>query len=377
MRLLILSSFSYKSISGQGVILTNTIDYLLNNKIDFDLIYFRVDKTYEISSNDLINAIENFDLPQISYKCILNSILGLNLNELEKNFLDYVSIISNSYNHILLFASAYDPLVMFFPKYLTLPITYNITDSITLFERNRITSGFNIRILVAKLIEKKILALNYKNLVYVGFKDSKCAKKLINDKFNRVVHIPLGVNTNVFSPPVNTNYNHAPIILFTGILSYLPNEEACIYILDKILPQISNNYLFRIVGKNPSDRLLNVASKNKFVQITGYVEDISEEYRKADIYLCPMQSGAGMKNKILEALSTGLPVITSFIEKESFENPPNCISFCKSDFDYVQTVEYYLMNESDRISHGILGREYVLKSLDWNKRSRKLIALAE
>ena len=375
MKLLILSSFRYQSISGQGLILTNTINYLLKKEIEFEIIYFRLDNNYLVETQSLIKEINNFILPVLNTKQIIKSLLNLRLDNSECQFLNQINDISHNYQSILLFGSAFDPLISKIPKFSKVPVIYSITDSITLFEINRVTFFYNFRILIAKKIEKNILTSNFKFIVYVGFKDMKCAKKMVNDDLSKIVQIPLGVNSDIFKPSENLNINKIPIILFTGILSYMPNQEACIYIINNILPKIKNRYLFKIVGKNPSVQLLNLATLNKSINVVGYVDDISAEYRNADIYLCPMRSGAGMKNKILEALSSGLPVITSDIEKYSFENIPGGISFCTSDEDVVDKVEFYLKNPLIRTIDGKIGREFVLNSMTWEIRSNKLFEL--
>lgn len=375
MKLLILSSFRYQSFSGQGLILTNTINYLLKKKIEFEIIYFRLDNNYVIESDSLIKEINYFDLPILNIKQIIKSFLNLRLSGTEYQFLNHVNDISLNYQSILLFGSAFDPLISKIPEFSKVPVIYNITDSITLFETSRITFFYNFRIFIARKIEKNILTSNFKFVVYVGFKDMMCAKKMVNYDLNKIVYIPLGVNSEVFKPSTFSNNNTIPIILFTGILSYKPNHEACIYIINNILPKIRTNYKFKIVGKNPSVQLLKLANLNKSISVVGYVDDISAEYRNADIYLCPMRSGAGMKNKILEALSTGLPVITSDIEKHSFEHVPGGISFCNSDGELVDKVEFYLKNPLFRIRDGKIGREFVLNSMTWEIRSDKLLEL--
>jgi glycosyltransferase involved in cell wall biosynthesis len=62
-------------------------------------------------------------------------------------------------------------------------------------------------------------------------------------------------------------------------------------------------------GKNPSKALQKIKSSK--LHLTGWVDDLRLYYRQANIFLAPMQIGIGMQNKILEAMSMGIPVITS------------------------------------------------------------------
>jgi sugar transferase (PEP-CTERM/EpsH1 system associated) len=101
-------------------------------------------------------------------------------------------------------------------------------------------------------------------------------------------------------------------IVFVGAMSYLPNVDAAEYLVYDILPRLASAQLFpkvRIVGADPSPRVLKLASAQ--VQITGRVEDTRPYYRGAKMLVAPMFISTGVQNKILEAMSMGIPVITT------------------------------------------------------------------
>ena len=106
-------------------------------------------------------------------------------------------------------------------------------------------------------------------------------------------------------------------IAFSGIMDYEPNIQAVNYIIEYILPlldKIHLKYKVHIIGKNPRTEWL----KNRYcfegkLVVTGYVEDIESYIAGMDIYISPLFLGSGMKNKILQAMSIGIPIIASEI----------------------------------------------------------------
>ena len=75
---------------------------------------------------------------------------------------------------------------------------------------------------------------------------------------------------------------------------------------------------FYAVGKNP----LNIKNESDFI-IAGFVDDICEWYNRVDVFVCPLHYGAGVKNKILEAMSCALPIVCSSIAISGIEGLEN------------------------------------------------------
>jgi glycosyltransferase involved in cell wall biosynthesis len=58
------------------------------------------------------------------------------------------------------------------------------------------------------------------------------------------------------------------------------------------------------------------------VEVLGFVPDIGEIYRSSDVAIAPMRFGGGLKGKIAEAMSFGLPVVTNSTCLEGFDLSP-------------------------------------------------------
>ncbi len=110
-------------------------------------------------------------------------------------------------------------------------------------------------------------------------------------------------------------------LVFTGVMNYGPNEDAAIFFCDAILPLIHAHYpqvQFWIVGKDPTEKVGMLAGRPG-VHVTGGVDDIRPYLETAGIYVCPIRYGAGIKNKILAALSMKKAVVATRVSIEGLD----------------------------------------------------------
>ena len=106
------------------------------------------------------------------------------------------------------------------------------------------------------------------------------------------------------------------ILLFNGLLNYRSNLDALKVILDKINPVLlqdaSYRYKIIICGKELSvelNSLKDYAGKN--IIYAGFVENVETYFKGADIFLNPVQSGGGVKTKMVEAIAFGTTVVAT------------------------------------------------------------------
>jgi len=106
------------------------------------------------------------------------------------------------------------------------------------------------------------------------------------------------------------------LLLFNGLLDYKPNLDALKIILNEINPILSNSPSFRykiiICGKRlpeEMNELKGYADKN--IIYAGFVDDIENYFKGADLFLNPVQTGGGVKTKIVEAIAFGSTVIST------------------------------------------------------------------
>jgi glycosyltransferase involved in cell wall biosynthesis len=108
----------------------------------------------------------------------------------------------------------------------------------------------------------------------------------------------------------------AKIILFMGTLDYEPNAEAVRKIVSGIIPGIrkisSDSFKVIVCGRVVNKKYLDLlALEDKDYCYAGFVDDISNYFNSANVFINPITSGGGIKVKLVEALSYGLPVVSS------------------------------------------------------------------
>lgn len=124
------------------------------------------------------------------------------------------------------------------------------------------------------------------------------------DHCKQLVRTKLGINEN------------ESILLFNGLLDYKPNLDALMVILEKINPVLLSKHSFKykiiICGKGLPDALNELKKfKEKNIIYTGFVDDIETYLKGADLFLNPVQTGGGIKTKMVEAIGFGTSVIAT------------------------------------------------------------------
>jgi GT2 family glycosyltransferase len=105
-------------------------------------------------------------------------------------------------------------------------------------------------------------------------------------------------------------------LLFIGSFAHTPNVDAVTYLVEDILPLLENRLDVGTVllGSSPPPAVLELAGDR--VEVTGYVEDVTPYFDRARVFVAPLRYGAGMKGKLGQAISLGLPVVTTSIGAE-------------------------------------------------------------
>ena len=94
-------------------------------------------------------------------------------------------------------------------------------------------------------------------------------------------------------------------IIFSGTMSYAPNVHAAQWFADECFPRVREavpDASFVIAGAAPR-RSLRRLGRRPGVTVTGFVESMAETLNRATVAVAPMISGAGIQNKVLEALA--------------------------------------------------------------------------
>ncbi|RCJ21582.1 glycosyl transferase family 1 [Nostoc minutum NIES-26] len=123
--------------------------------------------------------------------------------------------------------------------------------------------------------------------------------------------IPNGVDLVSF--PKRTADPGGHRLVFIGAMDNLANIDAVCFFSNQILPEIQKLYpdtTFDIVGSRPVPEVLTLQNQPG-IKVTGRVPSMVEYLHKATVCVVPMRTGFGIKNKTLEAMAAGVPIVAS------------------------------------------------------------------
>lgn len=163
-------------------------------------------------------------------------------------------------------------------------------------------------------------------------------------------------------------------LIFTGNMAYPPNVLASQYIVREIMPLLIGDFpklKIALVGVDPVLAVKALASDR--VTVTGWVDDIADYYARSRILLAPMQIGAGLQNKILEALALKLPCVVSPIAAQALDPlTKDFIQICQTPSEYASKLKELLSSEPKREQLGEASYQFIKENHDWEKIGKKL-----
>jgi len=127
-------------------------------------------------------------------------------------------------------------------------------------------------------------------------------------------------------------------ILFFGAMNRSENIVSVEWFIKNVMPELDDiNFRFVVLGNNPNNELVQYESPK--IHFTGFVDDISEYFCTAKCFVAPLLIGAGIKIKVLEALSSGIPVLTNDIGIEGIPAVDTKDYYnCKTAKDYSRVI---------------------------------------
>lgn len=191
--------------------------------------------------------------------------------------------------------------------------------------------------------------------------------------------LPGGVDLEYFHP--NPNVPPEPdTLVFSGKMSYHANIAMVSYLVHEIMPHVWQErpkVRLIIAGKDP-DRSVIEFAKNPLIEVTGTVEDIRPYLWRATVAVVPLVYGAGIQNKILEAMACGTPVVTNSRALAALQVIPDRDVMIGDDTDsFAAQIVRLLDMPNLRVDVGRAGERYVRKNHDWSLITERLIEIYE
>lgn len=166
-----------------------------------------------------------------------------------------------------------------------------------------------------------------------------------------------------------------PSLLFVGGMFYFAYIDGILRFYRQSFPLIKEQFpsiKFYIVGADPAPcvRRLNRDSR---VEVTGHVPELAPYLQKTWVYVVPLRMAPGVQNKILEAMSAGLPVVATPAAVKGIEaEPGRDLLVADSPGDFAAAVIKLLHDERLRRQIGAQGRRLIKESYDWDSKLQAL-----
>jgi len=157
------------------------------------------------------------------------------------------------------------------------------------------------------------------------------------------------------------NFSKRKGIMFVGGFAHTPNVDGVKWFVEEIYPLIvkKKNIPLFIVGSNPPDEIKNLA--NDKITVTGFVsdEELENLYSSCRMVVAPLRYGAGIKGKIIEAMSKGIPIVTTSIGVEGIPKTDEIISVNDKTQDFASAVLKLYDDEKRLEEISIQMRKYI------------------
>ena len=192
---------------------------------------------------------------------------------------------------------------------------------------------------------------------------------------SRATIIPNGVDLDYWSR--RSAERGLDTIVMSGAMDYAPNADAAWYLIEEIFPRVRREVpgakLF-IVGRDPSAKLV-AAGERHGAQVTGLVPDVRPYLEQASVFVAPLRFGAGIQNKLLEAMAMGVPVVTSPLAADGLRTdadqaPP--LEVATTPDEYVEAIVRRLKEARRDPAPALEARRFVEQNFVWAASTSKL-----
>jgi glycosyltransferase involved in cell wall biosynthesis len=165
-------------------------------------------------------------------------------------------------------------------------------------------------------------------------------------------------------------------ILFLGSLDWRPNLDGVALLLDRVFPAVRGiepSARLDLVGRNPPDWLRQRVASYAGVELHGSVADVRPYLAGAGVMAVPLRIGGGSRLKILEALASAVPVVSTRIGAEGLSlEPGQHLTVVEGVEDMADALLSALRHPARTRQQADRGREVVLARYDWGRLADEL-----
>jgi glycosyltransferase involved in cell wall biosynthesis len=161
-------------------------------------------------------------------------------------------------------------------------------------------------------------------------------------------------------------------LVFVGAMDASHNIDAARFFALEVMPPLRQRYpqaTFRIVGARPVPEVLELAAQPGVI-VTGQVAATVDELHKATVCVVPLRTGFGIKNKTLEAMAAGVPIVASDRGLEGLAvdgTAPLRALRANNVTEYIEAISRLFEDANLRTDLSQAGRFFVQQTYTWEQ----------
>jgi sugar transferase (PEP-CTERM/EpsH1 system associated) len=258
-----------------------------------------------------------------------------------------------------------------------LPLVVDMCDATSMKIRGsvRYTRAARLPLLLLDYIQvraaERMLIQHAAHLLFASSRD----REALVGRSKRATVVPNGVDLDFWKRA--SHERGASTIVFTGAMDYPPNTDAALYLIEEIMPLVQYampEARALIVGRDPPPQLAK-AGQRPGVKVTGFVDDVRPYLEQATVFAAPLRFGAGIQNKVLEAMAMETPVVASplaadGLRTEDGQQPPAQIA--RSAQEFADLIIQHLRSRDANPAPDRVARRYLESHFVWRRSAEKL-----
>ena len=279
----------------------------------------------------------------------------------------------------------------FLPDKIPLPIIADLVDSRTQYKKRAVSYYFRnypYKIITGVIdfyktlkLEKNIL-LNYSQypIAVVSKEDANLLNQISNVSSIHTVCHPVAIKTCDLNrkKQYSTKNIQKQKLVFYGFMDHV-NFDALSYLIKSILPIVRKRYpeiKLEITGYNLPQEVNILSAQQSSIKIIRNVDNISDFLAEATLTCWAFRYGSGLKNKIIESMLMGKPVVTTTIGAEALtEQQKQGLLIADRAEDLAKHIIYLLDNPQERSRLGEINRHIALTEFTWEKKAKDYLNL--
>ncbi len=191
----------------------------------------------------------------------------------------------------------------------------------------------------------------------------------------RPVHL---VPNGVALPDASAPQDARPTVVFAGTLDYAPNVDAVVFAAAGIWPRIRGavpGARWVVAGRRPVAAIRALDGRDG-IEVRADVVNMTAELQAAWVAIAPMRTGAGLKNKVLEAWACARPVVLTPLAMNGLALPPGHVGLVQEGAaGMADAVVALLRDDTARERLGPAARDMVARDFTWSGAAGRLDAL--